>query len=1157
MHFLLKSLSAGSEYRALLHAVRSFALPAAVTGVSHIHKAHLAAALLTDTGRRGLFITADEAEANRTADDMRALGLRTLLLPGRDLTFRPVEGISREYEHLRLGTLAQMRRGDFDALVCSVDAALMFTLPPDALSHHTLHIKVGEKIACGGERLNLKEVTDKLISSGYVRADLTEGSGQFAVRGGILDIFTADRERPVRVELWGDEVDSAAEIDARIQRRLEPLQEIFISPATEVLFDSAGALANKLEEYKRSKKHRPQAEKMLDEDIERLRNGRHLGALDRYLRLAWPKPATVFDYTGNGLCFFSESVKIRDRATAFLWQLHQDEEELLAEGVLTQGMCGFAMEWAEFLATAEKNGAVIMDAFPHSGYGLRIRETVNITARQLSVWSGGLEILCEDLQPETTQANACVVLAGTDRAAENLVAELRERHVPALYAPNPTELRKGVVTVTAGWLSAGFHYPGAGLLCVTHGATAAKRVNPIRKNKHHGDRVDSLSELSKGDYVVHSAHGVGIFDGIEKKELSGVVKDYIKIRYMGSDVLFVPVTQLDMVMRYKGAGDEGTAKLSRLGGQDWQKTRARVKKAVKEMAGQLTALYAARMNAPGFAFPADSDLQNDFERRFEYEETEDQLRCAAEIKSDMERSAPMDRLLCGDVGFGKTEVALRAAFKCVDGGKQAALLVPTTILAWQHYQTALRRFEGLPVKVEFLSRFRTPKEQAQIIKAANRGNVDLLIGTHRLISSDVKFHDLGLLIVDEEQRFGVAQKEKLKEAFKDIDVLTLSATPIPRTLNMAMSGLRDMSVLEEAPQDRHPVQTYVLEYNSVILQEALRKELRRGGQAYWLHNRVESIEKTAAGLAKLFPEARIGVAHGQMTEDELSAVWQRLVDAEIDILVCTTIIEAGVDVANVNTLIIEDSDKMGLSQLHQIRGRVGRSSRRAYAYLTFRRGRILTEIAQKRLEAIREFAEFGSGFKIAMRDLELRGAGNVLGGEQHGHMEAVGYDMYLRLLSDAVNEEKGEKTAPAGECTIDLPVTAHIPERYIESNAQRIFIYRRIADIRNREDADDVIDELIDRYGEPPAAVGGLIQIALLRAKAESLGIVEVSQRSDVMLLYIKDLNMEAASRLVKGLRGRVLVNAGTKPYFSVRPKAGESALETLESALDALGGEA
>jgi transcription-repair coupling factor (superfamily II helicase) len=652
-------------------------------------------------------------------------------------------------------------------------------------------------------------------------------------------------------------------------------------------------------------------------------------------------------------------------------------------------------------------------------------------------------------------------------------------------------------------------------------------------------------------------HGIGVFDGVTRLEAGGAIKDYIKIRYDKRDVLYVPVTQLDQVTKYIGPhSDDRPVKLSRLGGADWEKAKSRARGAAKDIAKQLIALYTKRASATGHAFAADDDLQQDFAARFPYEETSDQLRCIDQVKADMESPHPMDRLLCGDVGFGKTEVALRAAFKCAAEGKQCAVLVPTTILALQHYQTAKARFDGFPIDVRMLSRFVPMAEQKKTFAGLKRGSVEVVIGTHRILTRDLQFRNLGLIIVDEEQRFGVEQKEKLKERFPDVDVLTLTATPIPRTLNMAMSGVRDMSTLEEAPQDRHPVQTYVLEHNWGLLAQAIRAELKRGGQVYYLHNRVEGIHKTAAKLQELLPDARIGVGHGKMREDELSEIWRRLLEGELDILICTTIIETGVDVPNVNTLVIEDADRFGLSQLHQIRGRVGRSARRASAYLTFRRGKELTDVASRRLAAIREYTQFGSGFAIAMRDLELRGAGNIIGAQQSGHMEAVGYEMYLRILEEAVCELKGEgHVETAAPCLIDLPEDAHIPDGYIRSVPQRLGIYRRIAEIHTQADADDVTDELIDRFGEPPEALMGLIKIALLRAAAESLGMTEIRRDNNRLLMFLTELDPIRFRALTERFTGRVTLSAKGKTHIALRIFPQDNQLAVLKAALDELRG--
>lgn len=1144
-----RGLASLPAYKALCGDIRAGRLPAELTGLGHIHKVILLHALSVTLGRRALLLTADEAEATRVCEDLEALGQRPLFLPARDLSLRRVESTSREYEQMRLGTLARMAAGDFDCVVACVDAAVQYTLPPQVLLSRTLRLTAGAPLPA-------KDLAAALTAAGYERCEQIEGAGQFAVRGGIVDVYPADCPAPVRLELWGDTVDTLSYFDLLTQRRTDPLKEIAIPPAAEIMYDDGPALAEKIAALAaglRGKGAAAQRENLLA-DTDRLRGGSLPASLDKYIPLIYEKPATLFDYAGEALVFVSELGKVRERLRTAHWQLHEDIETLLEEGQLCRGLTDYALEWDGVALALERGGCILLEAFARSGQDLAIRSLYNLNARQLPVWSGGMEVLADDLRDILHRGQAAIVLAGSEeKAAQTLAEDLVKQELPALYAPAPEAPVKGRILVMRGGLSAGFDFPDAGFSVITHGRVSSVRRKTRRAKRDKGAEIHSLSELTIGDYVVHAAHGIGLYQGIHQLEIQGVVKDYIKLQYDKGDTLYVPVTQLDLVSKYIGTKDEVKVKLHRLGGQEWQKTKSRVRAAVKDIAKELIALYAKRMGTPGFAFEPDGEWQYDFERRFEYEETEDQLRCIEEIKGDMERSIPMDRLLCGDVGFGKTEVALRAAFKCVSQSKQCVLLVPTTILAFQHYNTIIRRFEGFPVQVEMLSRFRTPKQQEEILRRTARGEVDILVGTHRMLSKDVKFHNLGLFIVDEEQRFGVAQKERIKELAPNIDVLTLSATPIPRTLNMAMSGIRDMSVIEEAPQDRRPVQTYVLEHDNGIITDAIRRELRRGGQVYYLHNRVESIERCAAGIQMRIPEARVGFAHGKMTEEQLSDIWRQVLEHELDILVCTTIIETGVDIPNVNTLIIENADRYGLSQLHQLRGRVGRSSRRAFAYLTFVRGKVLTDVASKRLEAIREFTEFGAGFKIAMRDMEIRGAGNLLGAQQHGHMEAVGYEMYLRLLSEAVGEEKGESAGEReAECLIDLQVSAHIPDSYIASNAQRLDVYRRIAEIRTHEDSLDVYDELIDRFGEPPEAVQGLIDVALLRNMAAALGIYEVKQQQDTLLLYQRKLDLNVGAKMSAALKGRVMISAGSKPYFAVKMKKNLTPLDTLREALEA-----
>ena len=1139
MKFFSDVMHSIPEYRTLLSSVAEQRLPASITGLSAIHKAHLMSAVAGETGRPMFVLTGDASEAVKLTEDLNSMGGRAVLYPYRDFSFRDVESASREYEHQRLHVLSRILSGDCTAVVACIDAASQLTIPPEALHSRLLTLKSGQSIT-------LAHAAGVLVSLGYTRYDQIEGPGQFAVRGGILDFFTPDAAAPVRVEFWGDELDTLSCFDMETQRRTDPVGEITLAPSAEVILDDKAALAERIETLAaglRGKAAARAREKLL-QSADSLRDGLHIGCADKFLPLLYGSTATLFDYIHEGfLLFVSEEGKVKEQLRSVLWQSGEDLRDYLEEGVLCKGLDAYTRDWTDALTFFSERGAMYLETFARGAYETPVRTAVHMTARQLSSWSGSIAHLTEDLDSMRERKYTGVVLAGTTRSAQAVEQDLRELHYDVRYVPHATCAVEGAILITEGSISAGFEYPAAKFGLIAYGRPAPAPQKMKRKKIKNTQDIYALSELSAGDLVVHATHGIGQFDGIHKLEFEGVTKDYIKIRYAKQDTLYVPVTQLDLVTKYIGPREDTAVKLNRLGGDQWQKAKARVRHAVKDMAKELILLYAQRRDAVGHAFSPDTEWQKDFEAHFEYEETHDQLRCIEEIKEDMEKTAPMDRLLCGDVGFGKTEVALRAAFKCAADSRQCAILVPTTILAWQHYQTVQRRMESFPVRVELLSRFRTAKQQTEILGRVKSGEVDIVIGTHRLVSKDVAFKDLGLVVVDEEQRFGVAQKEKLKNLVKNVDSLTLSATPIPRTLNMAMTGIRDMSVIEEAPQDRHPVQTYVLEYDAGIVLEAIKKELRRGGQCYYLHNAVDSIERVGARLQAQLPEARIGVGHGKMNQEELSRVWQRLIEREIDILVCTTIIEAGVDVPNCNTLVIENADRMGLSQLHQLRGRVGRSGRRAYAYFTFTRGKVLTDVAQKRLTAIREFTEFGSGFKIAMRDLEIRGAGNVLGAEQHGHMEAVGYDMYLKLLSEAVSLEKGEIPQDKSECLVDIQIEAHIPESYIESLHQRLDVYRRIADIRNMEDSLDVIDELIDRFGEPPSAVKGLIDVALLRNQAAGFGVTEIKQQGGSLLIYQNQMDMSLISMLAGRMKDRVLLNAG-KGYVSVKIKG--NSMDTL-----------
>ena len=1126
MKLINEVLKKDPDYASLLNEVERGRLPIVCTGLSLIHKAIIAAALREHTGKRVVLITHDEATAAELCGDINALGLKSLNFPARDLCIGDLSGYSKEYEHKRIDTLSAVADGAFDLLTISLDAAVQYTVKPEVLKGSRFTLKAGDSA-------ETSELAEKLINAGNTRSQLCEGSGQFSVRGGIFDLFPVNSEKPCRIEFWGDEIDSISYFDPETQRREENADEIEISPAAEVMFDPL-KLAAKLKTEIPNPALTLKQRDILAKDAELLENGVKIPP-DRYIPLL-DTMGTVFEYSGDSLLMLSESGNMAERFKSMEIQLSADTENYLEEGYLFSKTAKLQLDKPEFFGFA--GNGIIAENFPRGSYEIKPKSVINFNYKRSTAWGGDIEVLLEDISYMRDIRGNVVILAGEQRAAQVLNAELCERGVQSIYTMDADTASAGV-TVIPGGLSAGFEIPSQKFMLITHRFIAPEGKKHKRKHKA-GQEIGSLDELKKGDYVVHEAHGIGIFDGINRITQGGVTKDYIKIKYAKSDVLYVPVTQLDLVSKYIGAAENGGVRLNRLGGSEWQKTRKRVKAAVKDMAKQLTALYAKRMAVKGYAFSPDTDLQNDFERRFEYEETDDQLRCINEIKHDMERETPMDRLLCGDVGFGKTEVALRAAFKCISEGKQCALLVPTTILAMQHYNTIIRRFGEMPVSVGLLNRFVSPKEQAKIIADLKCGRLDMVVGPHRLISKDVSFKNIGLVIIDEEQRFGVAQKEKLKEQYPFVDILTLSATPIPRTLNMALSGLRDMSSIDEAPGDRHPVQTYVLEYNLGVITDAINKEIRRGGQVYYLHNRVESIERCAGVLKAKLPDINIGIAHGQMSEDELTDVWRRLVEHEIDLLVCTTIIETGVDVPNANTLIIEEADKMGLAQLHQLRGRVGRSPRRAYAYFCFRRNVQLSDVASKRLEAIREFTEFGSGFKIAMRDLEIRGAGSILGGEQHGNMEAVGYDMYLKLLSQAVNEENGQPETEDMPCTVDLNISAHIPESYIESLPARLGIYKRIAAIRTDDDVSDIIDELCDRFGEPPQAVMGLIDVAILRSKAAAADICEITGNANTAILHINSIKPEAVAKLSEHFGSRFSLNAASTPVYTVRMRAGQ-----------------
>ncbi|HZK21916.1 MAG TPA: transcription-repair coupling factor [Oscillospiraceae bacterium] len=1150
MSCFVRALKDCPEYQTLLNSLKSKRAPLGVLGLPQAAKSHIIFSLCADLRRKALVLVPDEAFAIAAAEDMNTMSGgddRAVFYPAKDYCFNSLQRQSKEYEHLRIAALHRIASGNYSYIFCTPSAALQLTLPKEVLTLKTTTIKIGDVI-------DTSNFMESLVASGYTRADMVEGKGQFSIRGGILDVFPPNEGSPLRIEFWGNEIDTISEFDILTQRRTDMRNVANLIPASEVLFDSDEHLAKTLSSFASTikGKYSVKARENLLRDADMAKGKASPPCLHKYLPLAYEKQTTLFDYTENCFLAVCESSALKSKFIREEKLMNEDIKAMFEDGTLTKGLDRFSLRFNDLLSIYEDRKAVYLDNFPRGSFDTPVSDLISFTIVAQPPWNGALSVLLDDIRPAVNSGFTIAITAGSPLAAKSLADTLNDEGVPSVYfAVPPTEFLKHKITVLSGALSTGISYPNEKFLLISFAKSSAHKKLKKRPAFKAADAIESLEQLQRGDYVVHATYGIGIFDGIEKMNVGGLIKDYIKINYDKKDVLYVPITQLDLVSKYIGqVNEEKPLKLNRIGSKDWENTKARVKSSVKDIAKELIEIYSKRLKTEGFAFSPDIDMQNDFERRFAHEETDDQYRSIDEIKHDMQQSYPMDRLLCGDVGFGKTEVALRAAFKCIADGKQCAILVPTTILAFQHFGTILKRFDGFPVNVEMISRFRTARQQSEILKNLRLGKIDLLVGTHRLISKDVKFKDLGLLVIDEEQRFGVSQKERLKELFPTVDCLTLTATPIPRTLNMAMSGIRDMSVIEEAPSDRLPVQTYVLEYDRGILHEAIRRELRRGGQVYYLHNRVESIDRVAARIKEDIPEANIAVGHGKMSEEKLSSIWRSLLEGDTDVLVCTTIIETGVDVPNVNTLIIEDADRMGLSQLHQIRGRVGRSSRRSFAYFTFQRNKELNETASRRLQAIREYTEFGSGFKIAMRDMEIRGAGNLLGAQQHGHLESVGYDMYMKLLSEAVSEQKGETPKRANkECLVDLQIDAHIPEEYIESLAQRIAIYRRIADIENEEGATDVIDELIDRYGEPPNSVNGLVQISLLRSTASTLGVFEIGQKGYNILLYQHEINMSAVSALGKNMRGRILVSAGAKPYISVKKLKNQSPLEVISEA--------
>ncbi len=1164
MEQLLSLLKTIPEYASLLKALDN-GESAAVTGIGQINRSHMIAGLHREMGRPMVLLCQDDMAARRLQEELKGfLGETAPILPGRDLTMYDAAVVSRAWEQKRLRQLYDLAMGRTSLQILSWEALSQRTMPRSTLMEASFTLEVGREYP-------IDDLIQKLTAAGYSRCGMVEGSGQFAVRGGIIDIFSPAADQPIRAEFFGDELDTMGYFDQSTQRRSENTDCVTILPVAETqpslhprgIAGLCKDIASLVQRQKRRKNPNEALIATLEKDLEKYQNGLSNPASDRYMALIYPEMATAADYIPtDAIVVLCDHANLRRSANSRCDEMGMQLDSLLQGGLVAGELCDYVCQWEDLCAALRGRTCVYFDAFGGTSYpeDCPPKHLFPLSAKQLPGYGGNLDTAASDLSHYQKQEFGSLVLCGTRRRAELMQEMLSAKGLSSFLCIPLTAMPKpGQILLTEGTLPFGMEYPLSRLAILSEGQLLSRGEPKKKAAKKTGStnrqKLNSFTDLTPGDLVVHENYGIGRFVAMEQIKVDNAVKDYIKIAYQGSDTLFVPATQLDMVSKYIGGGsdDSGKVKLNKIGSDAWQKTKAKARKAAKDMAGELIQLYAARKRQPGFAFAADAPWQKEFEDNFPYPETDDQLRCIADIKRDMESPTPMDRLLCGDVGFGKTEVALRAVMKAVMDGKQVAILVPTTVLAQQHYTTAVARFRGFPVNIDVLSRFRTPKLQNATLQKLRAGSVDLIIGTHKLLQKSVQFKDLGLLIVDEEQRFGVSHKERLKEISKGVDVLTLSATPIPRTLNMALSGIRDMSTLEEPPADRYPVQTFVMEHNTAVIDDAIRREVERGGQVYYLHNRTETIDQCASALVRRMPGLRVGVAHGQMGEEALGDVMQAMTEGEIQVMVCTTIIETGLDIPNANTLIIENADRFGLSQLHQLRGRVGRSTRHAYAYFTYRPDKNLTEIAEKRLSAIRDFAEFGSGFKIAMRDLEIRGAGNLLGSEQSGHMMSVGYDMYLKLLDEAVLEEKGE--APkAPDCTADLNVTANVDKNYVSRGEERMDLYRRMAAIRSQEDADDLLDEIVDRYGEPPKGVLNLIDIALLRARARALGIKDIRQKAGDVLFTLANLNFEAVGALCADpdykLRVTFLANA-KEPTLRLKLSAGVDSLKQSKVFID------
>ena len=1134
MNFLIKTLEENKKFQELTKQISKTG-PIAISGLVDVEKLHVLAGIFNETKRPMVLVTYNEIQARKLYQDLKKLIKQTYFFPKKEITSYDYVAQSKEIEYKRIDVLNKMylakQQKEPIIIVTTIEAVMQKMVAKDTLYQNVIDFEVGKTYLLDG-------IKEKLVRLGYERSDLIENKGQFSIRGGIVDVGLSEKIG-VRIELWGDEVDSIRFFQISSQRSTEMLKEITIFPAHELIVqDLSEAVKNIQEKYPEE-----------IEDIELIKNGDYISKINKYFNEFYENQASFLDYMSDEyLLLLDEKSKINQRESNII----EDNNKLIASLVEKEK---FVPEAIENISKFEYNFEEKQIIYLEQNDSIKNIQKYYFETREINFYNLQLDLLLADIVTYQKNKKKVVLLAGNEISAKKLCNILKENQINYKYEQEAENVKPGEIIVTIGGFSSGFENYDLNLIVVSLQNNFEEPVK--RKKKLSSTFKDSekivFADLKPGDIVVHQTHGIGQFIGVNTITADGVTKDYIKIKYRNDDILYVPTNSLDSVRKYIGGGDNSSPRLNKLGGKEWSATTSKVKKNLEAVAKDLIELYAKRQKIKGFSFSPDTPWQKQFEDSFPYTETDDQLRCIQDVKKDMEKPQPMDRLLCGDVGYGKTEVAIRAAFKAVMDQKQVAYLVPTTILANQQYEEFKTRMQEFAINVELLNRFKTKKEQDEIIKKLKLGEVDVIVGTHRLLSEDVNFKDLGLLIIDEEHRFGVKDKEKIKKLRTNIDVLTMTATPIPRTLHMSIVGVRDMSVIYEPPHNRKPVQTYVLEYDQEVITEAITKEIERGGQVFYLFNQVEGIEKKANEISMLVPEAKVGFAHGKMSGRELEEIMESFINHEINVLVCTTILESGIDIPNANTIIVENADRLGLAQLYQIRGRVGRSDKQAYAYITYKRDKLLSEVADKRLKAIKEFTEFGSGFKIAMRDLEIRGAGSMLGEMQHGHMEQVGYDTYCKLLDEVIKEMQGIEVVEEQDVQIDLAVSSYIPDNFIENSSQKIEIYQNIALCRTEEELQNVIDEVIDRYGRLPKELENLIDIARIKQLARKANILKIAQKENGIVFYFvkEKIKPEMVNTLITKYPMLVKFSNAVEPYVTLRIKENENIIEKAKEFLN------